>query len=391
MAKAYKVKINNNTYVRLQDTAFGQKIQYLINLDKFSAKQWVVAHNAIMQAINPADRQHMSGSQIKRLAQDWLNSPKNIKVDAKTTGIKIDNILTNAEAKISSVFESYLSDYCRPGINTQTAIERTKRHCKILQEFLEVNKIKEYSKLQRGVFAKYPEWRSTNRKDNKKNIASANTINQELNRMAAIIKHGVKYHNWRERYLLDGIRVKAVQENTKAVRPFDIVEVKIILEWLQNYSEKLNTWHLHDMVLLALCTGLEAKALDLLEKDWFKIDFGIIRVYDKLISGIIDAKTQNRARDVPLTLTLCKLYDRGYIFKRDSRARFVSKKGTKFRHWAESILCKAEKETGITDINLHRFRHTCATARLSAGWQLIRVSRMLGHSNINTTAQHYAE
>jgi len=42
-------------------------------------------------------------------------------------------------------------------------------------------------------------------------------------------------------------------------------------------------------------------------------------------------------------------------------------------------------------VNWHRFRHTCATARLSAGWQLIRVSRMLGHSNISTTASHYAE
>ncbi|MDR3001257.1 MAG: hypothetical protein LBU89_08345 [Fibromonadaceae bacterium] len=46
MAKAYKVKINNNTYVRLQDTAFGRKIQYLINLDKFSAKQWVGPYGA---------------------------------------------------------------------------------------------------------------------------------------------------------------------------------------------------------------------------------------------------------------------------------------------------------------------------------------------------------
>jgi integrase len=50
-----------------------------------------------------------------------------------------------------------------------------------------------------------------------------------------------------------------------------------------------------------------------------------------------------------------------------------------------------EAETGIAGINLHRFRHTCATARLSAGWQLIRVSRMLGHKSIGTTASHYAE
>jgi len=87
-----------------------------------------------------------------------------------------------------------------------------------------------------------------------------------------------------------------------------------------------------------------------------------------------------------------KLFYRGYIFHRNTRTHRKSEKGgTPFAAWAESILKKAEQETGIADINLHRFRHTCATARLSAGWQLIRVSRMLGHSNVNTTASHYAE
>jgi len=84
--------------------------------------------------------------------------------------------------------------------------------------------------------------------------------------------------------------------------------------------------------------------------------------------------------------------DRGFIFVRYTRTHISSLKGeTPFAAWAESLLRKAEIETGIADINLHRFRHTCATARLSSGWQLIRISRMLGHSSMNTTALHYAE
>ncbi len=392
MAKIYKIKAKNKNYSRLRDTATGRLVQYLVDLEKATAKQWLTAHSSIMQALTPAERQSTSNSQIKQLVQEWLNSPKDLKADARTAGLKISHLLTNAEAKIDAVFKSYLSDFSRPGINSATAIERANRQCGMLLEFLGESKIKEYSKMQRETFAKYPEWRNSHKRHCTKNIASANTVNQELNRMAAIIRFGVKYHDWRERYLLDGIRVKPTPQNTKSIRPFSLNETKIIFEWLQMHSGAIGGWHLHDMILLALCTGLEAKALDKLSKDWFKIDLGILRVYDKLISGILDAKTQNRARDIPLCPTMRKLHERGYIFKRDSRARHPSKKGgTKFRAWAETLLKKAEKDTGITDINLHRFRHTCATMRLSAGWQLIRVSRMLGHSTVNTTAKHYAE
>jgi integrase len=261
-----------------------------------------------------------------------------------------------------------------------------------LLDFFALKKITLYSQVKREHAASYPAWREGTRFDGRRGKASADTINKELNRLAAIIRHGVKYCGWQERYLLDGVRVKATPQNTKAIKPFEIAEIKAIFEWLRNFSLETGGWHLHDMILLALCTGLEAKALNLMQREWFKIDIGILRVYDKLVSGVIDAKTQNRARDIPLTPTMRKIFERGFIFRRNSRTRRKSGKGgTAFSAWAESILRKTERGTGIADINLHRFRHTCATARLSAGWQLIRVSRMLGHSSVNTTASHYAE
>jgi integrase len=393
MASINKFNDNGAERHRLTDTSFGRRIQYVISVgSKNTVRQWLQAHNAVMQALTPSERQSIANRQIKQLAELWLMSPKEAKTGAKVAGINIKQALKDTEKKIEAVFSEYLSDFCRPGINSQTAIVKAKRQCDILLEFLQENKIYEYSKLKRETVAKYPEWRSANRKDVRTGVASADTVNKELNRLKAVIKHGVKYCGWQERYLLDGIRVKPTLENTKAVRPFEISEVEAILEWLRKHSKKLNDWHLHDMILLALCSGLEAKALNLMQKEWFKLDLGILRVYDKLVSGVIDAKTQNRARDIPLTPTMRKLCERGYIFGRVTRTHRKSEKGgTAFAAWAESILRKAEHDTGIADINLHRFRHTCATARLSAGWQLIRVSRMLGHSSINTTAMHYAE
>jgi len=182
--------------------------------------------------------------------------------------------------------------------------------------FLGENKIAYYSQLKQDIILKYAKWRNENRKNGKKRIISADTVNKELNRLGAVIRHGVKYCGWQEKYLLDGVRVKPTPENTKAIRPFEIEEIKTILAWLKANAELKGNWHLHDMALLSVCSGLEAKALTLLKPEWFKLDLGILRVYDKLVSGVIDAKTQNRARDIPLTPIMRKLYDRGYIFKR---------------------------------------------------------------------------
>jgi len=376
---------------RLTCTSYGRRVQYLVDIGKYKDKQWIAAHNAVMTALTPAQRKNLLNKQIKELACEWLATPKEVREQARAVGLSV-----MPEAKFTMNFAEvagkYLEDFCRPGMNSETAMIKAKRQCNILLEFLHSHKITEYESLSRNIMAGYPEWRNANRKDSRNGAASADTINKELYRLAAIIKHGIKYYGWQERYLLDGVKVKATQENTKSVRPFEIAEVKAIFEWLRDNATKTGNWHLHDMLLLALCTGLEAKALHLLAKDWFKMDLGVLRVYDKLVSGVLDAKTQNRARDIPLTATLRKIYDRGFIFVRHTRTHRLSLKDeTTFAAWAESILRKAEMETGIADINLHRFRHTCATARLSSGWQLIRVSRMLGHSSINTTASHYAE
>jgi len=390
MAKVYKIKSNETEYNRLQDTSSGRRIQYLIKLDKFTAKQWLTAHCAVMQAMTPAERHSIGPSQIKKLAQQWLNSPKEVKVESKATGIKV-NLPTKAEAKIDAVVQSYLSDFCRPGINTESAMDRARRNCKVLSDFLNECRVNDYSELTRAMLAKYPAWRNKN-KSGSKTVAAADTVNHEINRLAAIIRHGVKYHNWQESYLLDGIRVKPTVQNTKAVRPFEIAEIKNILKWLLENAEKTGNWYLHDMALLAVCSGLEAKALSLLKPDWFKINLGILRVYDKLVSGVIDAKTQNRARDIPLTPTLHKIFERGYVFKRPEKKNGnIAETPTWIKDYSRRTFDRLEQETSIPDVNWHRFRHTCATARLSAGWQLVRVSRMLGHSNVGTTASHYAE
>ncbi|MDR3000968.1 MAG: tyrosine-type recombinase/integrase, partial [Fibromonadaceae bacterium] len=388
MASANKITIDGLEYIRVTDTSLGRRLQYSGKIGKFTAKQWLAAHTESLQSLEPEKRQSITNKEMKCIVIAWLNMPKEMRTNAKLSGLNLRSFEAKSEMSFKAVIASYLNEYCKTDINSKTAILNTKRMCAFVSGFLEDNKIVYYSQLKRNIVQKYPEWRKDKRYGGKTKAASAGTINRELQRLAAIIKHGVKYHGWRELYLLDGIRVKHTQENTKNVRPFEIDEVKSILAWLWSNAEKTGNWYLHDMALLSVCTGLEAKALNLITEDWFKFDLGILRVYDKLISGVLDAKTQNRARDIPLSFTTRKIRDRSFIFKRQGR---YANENTAIHGYSRFTFARCEAETGIKDVDWHRFRHTCATARLSAGWQLIRVSRMLGHSNINTTAQHYAE
>jgi site-specific recombinase XerD len=335
-----------------------------------------------MQCLSPEERRDITSKKLKEAVTLWLNTSKEGKANAKQTGIKIQGIEAKGETGIKKVMDSYLSDFCQPEINSENAISKAKRQCQLMLSFLEQNKIFLYSHLKRDIIKKYPEWRRK----------SADTINQELRRLGSVIRYGVKFCEWKERYLMDGVRVKATTENTKTIRPFEISEVKNILGWLMANADTTGNWYLHDIALLSVCTGMEAKALSLLTPEWFKHDLGILRVYDKLVSGVIDAKTQNRARDIPLTPTMRKIFERSFIFARpEKRKGNVAKSPTRIQEYSRRVFARCEKETGINNVDWHRFRHTCATARLSAGWQLIRVSRMLGHKSISTTASHYAE
>jgi len=386
VASAFKIVINGIEYIRVADTSLGRRLQYTQKIGKFTPAKWLAAHNEVMQTVDPQKKQHMTNKELKKIVISWLNTPKETRTSAKLSGIKPE-LEAKAQMSLRAVFEAYLSEYSNPGQNSPTAIANTKRQCEFLREFLEQSKITMYIQLRRDNVKDYLSWRKKAGKEGK--AASAGTVNKELQRLAAVIKYGVKYHGWQEFYLTDGIRARRTQENTKTVRPFEMPEAKAILAWLMANAENTGNWYLHDMALLAVCAGLEAKALSLLQREWFKLDLGILRVYDKLVSGVLDAKTQNRARDIPLTPTLRKICERGFVFERPQKNKIIY--NTPIQDYSRKAFARCERDTGIKDVDWHRFRHTCATMRLSAGWQLVRVSRLLGHSSVNTTAKHYAE
>jgi len=73
-------------------------------------------------------------------------------------------------------------------------------------EFFTHKRITLYSQIKIEHISDYPEWRNSNRRDGRKGGASADTVNKELNRLNAIIRYGVKFCGWQERYLIKIIK-----------------------------------------------------------------------------------------------------------------------------------------------------------------------------------------
>jgi integrase len=115
-----------------------------------------------------------------------------------------------------------------------------------------------------------------------------------------------------------------------------------------------------------------------------------------------DLKTSSSIRDLPLTDEMVELFRqhrRNQIEQRliagsnwiENGQVFTTKLGTPVdngndrKDW-DKIL----KESGVRPIKLHAARHTAATMMLETGSDIVVVSKLLGHSNIQTTVEFYA-
>lgn len=100
----------------------------------------------------------------------------------------------------------------------------------------------------------------------------------------------------------------------------------------------------------------------------------------------------NKQRSVPLSRSL-KTVLKDYIVERNKRAvckyLIVTNRGTQMtKGGLRAVLIRLSQNTGIGGkrFSSHTFRHTYATSMLRAGADIATISRILGHSDISTTA-----
>jgi predicted glutamine amidotransferase len=137
MASVNKVKDRGVERHKLTDTSFGRRAQYFVNLEKHSAKQWISAHNGVMQSLTPSQRKTLPSGQIKKLAAAWLDSPKEARIQAKASGLTVEREAALSE-DVEAAARKYLDDYCKPRMNSATAISKAKRQCLLVLAFLQI-------------------------------------------------------------------------------------------------------------------------------------------------------------------------------------------------------------------------------------------------------------
>jgi integrase len=265
------------------------------------------------------------------------------------------------------IFEDYLTDFLKTAKAKEYWKIQVERQISTIKDWFSGQEIIYYDDLTREKARCYAAWRGKK---------SASTVNKELLRIRAILKFAERFLGQMPNFAFEGINVAETSENTRFVTPFSIEECKRILQWLKKYP------YSHDMILLMLLTGMESKAVSLMTREWWNTKEKVLFVFPQKISGVIDAKTQHRARKIPISKTMLEIYNRGHVFENQAK---------KFNIKSQKLLIKCSKQTGVKNIHCHRFRHTFASQALSAGYDIIRVSKMLGHKNINVTLKHYAD
>lgn len=159
---------------------------------------------------------------------------------------------------------------------------------------------------------------------------------------------------------------------------------------------------------LALLIGLrQGECLGLRWND-VSLDEAVIRVRNSLTRvpnlGLVleDLKTSSSVRDIPLPQEIVQLFRNHKKAQLESRLItganwieqdfvFTTKQGNPIdsandrKLWDKLLL-----EAGVGPKKLHAARHTAATLLLAQGIDLFVISKILGHSSINTTAEYYA-
>lgn len=110
----------------------------------------------------------------------------------------------------------------------------------------------------------------------------------------------------------------------------------------------------------------------------------------KLKVESLKKRSKKKFRSIPLSIRLYDcLADYLYKHKFDNDSWLfpssTSKEGHITRFAVNKLLDRKKYKLNIQNLHPHALRHTCATAQLANGAELVHIKELLGHENLNTT------
>jgi len=174
-----------------------------------------------------------------------------------------------------------------------------------------------------------------------------------------------------------------------------IDSINLYNELFKRLSPSTNTYHL---ILLGLVSGLRFGELTGLTVDCFdfkKNEIKVYRVWDyKRGTGFSPLKNEQSERKISVDKKVMTEFkklilalpenENNLVFFRQSVIKTVTNEG------ANKLLRKTLEALEIDHISIHGLRHTHASVLIYKGANIHSVSKRLGHSDIQTTLDHYA-
>jgi integrase len=153
-------------------------------------------------------------------------------------------------------------------------------------------------------------------------------------------------------------------------------------EVLLKYSDGM--WH--DMILLAVRTGLRFGELIALKWDDIDLKEGIVTVNKNIVRNIEGSPKNNKSRAVPLSPSVLNMLE-----KRNKSGKYIFHDATGVplsydvcRRKLRSIC----KQAGLRKIGWHTLRHTFASHLTAKRNSIVAIKELMGHSDVKTTMRY---
>jgi len=182
------------------------------------------------------------------------------------------------------------------------------------------------------------------------------------------------YLSWlhEEGHIPERFRIKLLKNPAKPIQTLTDKEIQRLAAFRPEGRIQTRTWML---AMLLLDCGLRIGEALTLERGNVDLDNLVLRVLGK----------GSKERLVPISLELRKHLFR-FLRQTSGRYVFAAFSGAALeRHNVYTELQRLCRAAGITVLHPHGFRHAYAVHATKNGLDVFRLSRILGHSSINTT------
>jgi integrase len=164
--------------------------------------------------------------------------------------------------------------------------------------------------------------------------------------------------------------------------PFDCLSADEARRLLGYTAEPM----LHEMLLLALRTGLRLGEIIGLEWQDVDLDNGVLHIRRSVVRGISASPKSNRERHIPL---VSSVYDVLRARWRSSGLVFPRPDGGPLTYIiAGNAIRRACRAVGLRPVGWHALRHTFASQLVAMGVPISSVQQLLGHATIQMTTRY---